>query len=105
MWILNTSERVLFWIPISIMMFFCILLGGLYSARFHSINNVQHLALTEIPQTDPTTVYYDLHCTTLAMRAMNTFLDPPRRDAGISALIISKKWSNAERAYDLMLEL
>lgn len=59
----------------------------------------------EIPGTDQNTIYYDIHCSTLAVKTMNTFLDPERRDAGIGALILSKKWADAEKVFDLMLDL
>lgn len=102
---MSTVERVIFWVPVIILMFFVALLAGLYFARFSSISNLQKIALIELPGTDPSNVFYDLHCTTNAMKAMRFFLDKNRKDAAVGALIISNKWSDPERAFDLMLEL
>ena len=77
-------------------MFFCMLFAGFYFSKFNSVNNLQKIALNEIAGTDPTTIYYDQQCTTLAVKAMKIFLVESRRDAAIGALIISKKWSDPE---------
>ena len=58
-WILNTGERIILWVPLTILMFLCMLFAGFYFARFHSVSNVQKIALSEIPGTDVTTIYYD----------------------------------------------